>query len=184
MKKLIAVFLCLALLGLSAFAESEMSVKLEDYLSRIDESAFDDMREEWDDLDEDLLEYSQDHSEALRICYEKAEQGDANAQRIVGEMYYASYVVERDFEKAYEWIMKAVEQGDAEAQALLSVMYLGGHGVERDLDMAYEWARRSADQGLAFAQCLVGECYTVGIGTEPDEAMAFDWFMKAAEQED
>ena len=180
MKKLIAVFLCLALLSLSAFAETEMSVKLEDYLSRIDESAFDDMREEWDDLDEDLLEYSQDHSEALRICYEKAEQGDANAQRIVGEMYYAAYEVERDLDKAREWVMKAVGQGDAEAQALLGTMYLGGHGVERDLDKAYELVSLAADQGLPYAQCLMGTFSHYGIGTDPDDTVSFDWFMMSA----
>lgn len=54
---------------------------------------------------------AEDRLEALAWFKKSAEQGDAEAQRKLGEMYYS---------EALSWFKKAARQGDAEAQRKLS----------------------------------------------------------------
>ena len=65
--------------------------------------------------------------------YQKAaQQGDAQAQFNLGEMYRRGHGVTQDYEKAVEWYQKAAKQGDAQAQFNLGEMYRRGHGVTQN----------------------------------------------------
>ena len=76
-----------------------------------------------------------------------AEQGDVDAQGLLGAMYFRGRGVAQDYKQAVAWYRKAAEQGDAKAQLLLGVMYDNGVGVVQDNKLAYVWSSVSAANG-------------------------------------
>ena len=62
-------------------------------------------------------------------------------------MYAKGNGVEQDYEKAFDWYMKAAEQENRDAQYSVAVMYESGEGVERDLYKALYLYNVAADQG-------------------------------------
>ena len=136
-----------------------------------------------DDLREAKAAYSiNDYDFAVRHFTLAAEQGNAEAQFILGFCYYNGEGVKQDNAEAAEWWHKAAEQGNAHAQHNLGVCYERGMGVEQDLAEAVEWYRKAAEQGFAKAQFNLGFCYEHGRGVEQDHAEAVKWIRKAAEQ--
>ena len=51
------------------------------------------------------------YEKAFEKCTQKAEQGDANAQTVLGFMYYEGDGIKQDKQKAVYWYTKAAEQG-------------------------------------------------------------------------
>ncbi|WP_244060855.1 tetratricopeptide repeat protein, partial [Aeromonas caviae] len=58
-----------------------------------------------------------------------AEQGNAEAQFNLAQMYGKGKGVAQDIQQVVTWLRKAAEQGNAEAQFNLGVMYAKGQGV-------------------------------------------------------
>lgn len=85
-----------------------------------------------------------DQSSALRVWRGRAEEGDPEAQVIVGEIFEKGMGVEPDYRKAVEWYRKAAEQGNERARTNLGYMYEQGLGVEQDLVTAMEWYRKAS----------------------------------------
>ena len=112
----------------------------------------------------------------------KAEQGYAEAQFILGNMYCKGQGVAQDYKKAVVWYTKAAEQGVAEAQYNLWVMYLKGQGVPQDYKKAVVWCTKAAEQGYAEAQYNLGYMYDNGKGVPQDYKKAVVWYTKAAKQ--
>jgi TPR repeat protein len=85
------------------------------------------------------------HSEHWRYTqaafwYRKAaEQGNSDAQYLLGYFYLNGRGVPRDYTQAVLWYRKAAEQGDADAQEALGDLYNNGRGVPRDYAEAYFW---------------------------------------------
>lgn len=118
---------------------------------------------------------------ARAACYRKgAEQGDADAQLLLGNMYAAGTGVAKDDVEAVQWYRKAADQGNAAAQNNLGRMYEDGRGVAKDDSQAVQWYRKAADQGHSVAQYNLGLVYANGEGVA-DDAQAVQWFRKAAE---
>lgn len=115
-----------------------------------------------------------------------AEQGDADAQFILAELYYKMYEdgdgTEKDLEEAIKWYQAAAGRGDARAQFEIGWCYQSGEGVEEAPEKAVQWYRLSADQGYAKAQYWLGWCYRYGIGVEADMVEAVKWYRLAADQ--
>ena len=109
-----------------------------------------------------------------------AEQGDADAQALLGVVYYNGRGVEQDYEEAVRWARLAAEQGNARGQSLLGAAYYSGNGVERDYAEAARWAQLAAEQGLASAQALLGVVYLNGNGVPRDYVSAYLWLTVAA----
>lgn len=81
--------------------------------------------------------------------YQKlAEQGDAEAQYKLGNMYCDGKGVEKDFEKAVKWYKKAAVQGHARAQFSLGLAY----EIELEEKKAIEWYEKAAELGEIKAQ--------------------------------
>jgi TPR repeat protein len=85
-------------------------------------------------------EYKDAHGELLP----GAAAGDARAQFLIGEMYYAGQYLQQDASAAAQWYQKAAEQGHAHAQLTLARMLSRGTDVPRDLIAAYQWASLGA----------------------------------------
>ena len=88
-----------------------------------------------------------------------AEQGNAEVQNLLGEMYFLGKGVKQDYQKAAEWYRKAAEQGRANSQYNLGFMYENGQGVKQDFQeaakwyrLAAKWYRKAAEQGRANSQ--------------------------------
>ena len=69
---------------------------------------------------------------ALKIWLPAAEQGDAEAQLAVGEIFEKGLGTEPNYEAAVLWYQKAAAQGNKSAQFNLGTMYEQGLGVEKD----------------------------------------------------
>lgn len=85
---------------------------------------------------------------ALRIYRQLADQGDAEAQYMIGQMHtYPGTGVEHDYSQAEIWFRKAAEKGYADAQVGLAFIYLNGRGATANLAEAIKWFERAAEQG-------------------------------------
>ena len=71
-----------------------------------------------------------------------AEQGDADAQFNLGQMYDDGQGVPQDAPRAALWYLRAAEQGHARAQHSLSVLYRLGRGVPKDDAEAVRWLHK------------------------------------------
>ncbi len=80
-----------------------------------------------------------------------AEQGNRNAQFLLGGMYKSGKGVGRDDYEAAKWFTKAADQGNVIAQYELALMYSNGRGVSQNLVLAYMWFTVAARQGEADA---------------------------------
>ncbi len=117
-------------------------------------------------------------------CYEKAIQGEAEAQCDLGNCYRYGTGTEQDYSKAIQWYSKAAVQGHPRAQFNMGVCYDGGLGVNRDAKTAAAWYYASARQGFMHAQFNLGGCYFTGKGVQQSYSEALKWFRLAAEQGD
>jgi TPR repeat protein len=75
-----------------------------------------------------------------------ANQGHADAQFKLGQIYENGFGVATDYKKAKEWYEKAADQRHANAQYALGWLYENGRGTVTDCDKAKEWYRKAADQ--------------------------------------
>ncbi len=66
--------------------------------------------------------------EELKRYRQAAEQGDADAQNILGGIYLEGRDVPQDYAEALKWYRRAAEQGDADGQFRLGDMYATGRG--------------------------------------------------------
>lgn len=81
---------------------------------------------------------------ALAAWLPAAEQGDVDAQVIVGEIYERGLGVAPDFAAAAQWYRVAADAGSRRAQVNLGHLYEQGLGVVADPRVALEWYARAA----------------------------------------
>lgn len=84
-----------------------------------------------------------DYKSALNVWLPTAEDGDADAQTRVGEIYERGLGGEPNYEAAAEWYRRAAEQGNTRAQFNLGTLYERGLGVPADRLEALNWYRRA-----------------------------------------
>lgn len=95
---------------------------------------------------------SQCYEEAIKWYRKAAEQGYADAQCNLADMYRYGRGVPEDDEEAVKWYREAAEQGHADAQCNLGDMYCYGLGVPEDCEEAAKWYQKAARQGNIAAQ--------------------------------
>ena len=122
-----------------------------------------------------------DYVAAMALWRPLADEGDAQAQYRVADLYDLGRGVARDYQAAVLWYRRAADQGHANAQHNLGSMYELGDGVEPDyaLAAAIVWFRRAALQGYAPAQCSLGVMYALGRGVRRDDIEAYKWLSLA-----
>lgn len=113
-----------------------------------------------------------------------AEQGDANAQLLLGTMYSQGKGVPNDLGEARKWYQRAALQNNPAAQFALGDILAQGKGITMDLDEALVWFRRAANQGHVHAINNLGFAYASGTGVERDPVQAANWFRKGAQAGD
>lgn len=116
--------------------------------------------------------------------YNRAKDGDAEAQHDLARCYYHGYGITQNYEEAVKWWRLAAEQGYAEAQFNLGVSYAFGEGVRQDYEEAVKRWRLAAEQGNAKAQYNLGLSYAQGKGVTQSYKESVKWFRLAAKQGD
>jgi TPR repeat protein len=128
-----------------------------------------------------------DPAKAYALIKPLADQGNADAQMLLGYMYNSSEVPGQDanraFDQALPWFAKAAEQGSPEYQADLGgLLYLGDVGRPSDPAKAAYWFEKAADQGEPRAQYFLGRLLDRGEGVPKNPAAAARWYQKALDQ--
>ncbi len=108
-----------------------------------------------------------DYATALAEWTPLAEQGDADAQYLVGLMHDDGQGMPADASVAAHWYRLSAEQGYAPAQNNLGALYFAGHGVGRSSSEAARWFRLAAEQGFAAARSNLGVLQASGRGGAP-----------------
>lgn len=125
-----------------------------------------------------------DYLKELQTVEPKAEQGDAQAENRLGEMYEFGYGVDRDAAMAYKWYEKAAKQGLVDAEHNIGRCYNFGTGVAQNFAEAERWYREAANQGHTASMFFLGTLYSNhhGQDTSADQdVIAYAWMHNAAE---
>ncbi|WP_020654618.1 tetratricopeptide repeat protein [Massilia niastensis] len=119
---------------------------------------------------------------ALKEIAPLARAGNAEAQHLLGLMYYMGRGVTRDYKQAFTWHHKAALQGKSDAQYVVGAMYYTGNSVPQDQKHAVTWFRRAAEQGHGEAQHALGLMYRYHVaGLPQDMVLAYMlWNLAAA----
>lgn len=72
-----------------------------------------------------------------------ADEGDKQAQWLLGQMYTRGEGMRRDPERGFKWTRKAAEQNVVEAQEQLARFFLHGFGCEKNPQEAFVWRTRA-----------------------------------------
>lgn len=127
-----------------------------------------------------LMEKNYDRA---RVFYEYlAATDDAWGQGALGMLYLAGLGVQRDYNVAESWLLKAALQGKTVSAAYLSSIYLNPNsGIRNDAE-AFRWAKYSAEGGAPEGAVMLAASHLRGVGTPKNDNEAVRWARIAAEQ--
>lgn len=111
-----------------------------------------------------------------------AEQGDADAERAMGQLLMQNCTGLQDKPAAVEWLNKAAAAGNIPAKNLLGSVYMTGNGVSLDDNKAFALFSQTAAAGNAIGEMELGYLYTTGRGVPQDKYQGLQWTVKAGEQ--
>jgi hypothetical protein len=125
---------------------------------------------------------NKNYAVALKEIEPLAKAGNADAQHLLGLMYYMGRGVKQDYKQALQWHRKAAQQGKADAQYVVGAMYYTGNAVIQDHRQAVIWFRKAAEQGHADSQQIIGLMYRYHMaGLPQDNVIAYMlWNLAAA----
>ncbi len=78
-------------------------------------------------------------ADELTAVKQLAEQGDTQAQFVLGSMYRDGRGVAQNNDEMLRWWRRAAEGGNFDAQFALGNLYSGGSGVAKNHVLAYMW---------------------------------------------
>ncbi len=85
--------------------------------------------------------------EARAIFLALADDGRAEAEFMLGVLYFYGKGVDQSSKNAALWFYRAAEQNDANAQLALGSLHIRGIGVRQNLGRAYMWLTLAAGNG-------------------------------------
>ncbi len=90
---------------------------------------------------------------ALKWYRLAANQGDSEAQRLLGVCYECGNGVPQDYVEAAKWYRLSAEQGNIYGLKRLADCYRYGHGVKESRTEAIKLYSKAAAQGDDYAKC-------------------------------
>lgn len=114
-----------------------------------------------------------------------AEQGDARAMVLLGNMYAEGHGVGKDTTEAFTLYHRAAVRNNADAMLATAALYQVGDGVPVNTRLAILWFERGAKLGHQASQFFyAGHMYQGSKGEtfdiKPDHIAAYKWFRIAA----
>lgn len=82
---------------------------------------------------------NEDYPNAAKCFAKAAEEGSAEAQFCLGNLYAEGQGVSRNDKQSISWFHKAAEQGYTPAQVNLGFIYAQGRGIAKNLVEAHKW---------------------------------------------
>lgn len=135
------------------------------------------------ELEEAVKSHERKDYAAAVIAFEKAAaNGNVEAQRRLGFMYYHGEGVPQDNKRAVALFEKAGGAGDIQSASNLGKMYEFGMGVGQDDSRAASWYRNAAELGDPTSQFRVSVMYYQGQGVARDRVEAAKWWTLAMSQ--
>lgn len=126
-----------------------------------------------------LLCYQQEmYDEYLKWSRMGAENGYAECQYTMGNLYYNGKYFQKDYAQAKYWFRMAAQQDHAKACNMLAVIL---HDSDKDYASALELFRKALQLGAKKASFNLGYLYEMGHGTEIDYKKAEEYYIKAIE---
>ena len=109
------------------------------------------------------------------LIYDRALNGDPEAQFDLGVTYDRGDGVPRDATQALKWYQEATDHGLPKSQYTLGAKY----GLGRDLPMnkieSFRWIHYAANQGHSPSQWLTASLYFGSFGVHRDNVEAYKW---------
>lgn len=127
---------------------------------------------------------NKDYATAMAQLMPLAEQGDGDAQMLVGFMYQNGNGVRQDYAEALKWYKLGADKGNNNASFNLGIMYEQGLGVPVNPQEAFRWFQISANAGNIQSQSKLGFLYGTGKGTAQNYKLALHWTALAAKGDD
>jgi AcrR family transcriptional regulator len=107
-----------------------------------------------------------------------AQQGDADAQYVLGTLYMEG--IKSDPAQAIRWFSSAAVGGNRKAMHNLAIALLNGNGVAKDEASSAHWFVRAANLGYRDSAFDLGVLYERGQGVAQNSRIALSWYDKAA----
>lgn len=114
----------------------------------------------------------------------KAQQGDAQAQYEVAEVYYFGVGASKEDAKALEWYQKAAEQGHVKAQNALARIYISGEGAAVNIKAALACLAKGVQQGDVDSIYYLASLFEEGKGVVQSFSRAKYWLEQGMKQKD
>lgn len=115
---------------------------------------------------------------AINWYKKSANNGNVNAQQMLGDLYQFGQHVDTSYERAYFYYKQAAEQGNKIAQNNLGVFYENGLGVEKSPEKAFQYYLKAAEQKYLFGLNNMTRCYENGIGVSRSEEKVEEYRKK------
>ncbi len=122
-----------------------------------------------------------DRDQAAEELEHLAEQGDAHAQYLMGQLYRDGPLLIPDSQKAKDWFTQAAEHGLPEAQYAVGKLLLSDDMEVRDPDEGIRWLKQATENGNHFAAYRLGKEYLSGEVVAKDVARATARLTRSAE---
>lgn len=126
---------------------------------------------------------SEDSAESSRWLMIAAENGNALAQNMVGDLYYYGIgSITKNLQESAKWYLKAAQQDYPDGQYNIALAYLDGEGVAQNNSQGLMWLRKAAENNHPNAQDALAIIYGFGKnGVQEDMKEYVKWALKAAE---
>lgn len=96
---------------------------------------------------------SENYAEALHLLKLLAEEGNAEAQCIIANIYHLGLGIDKNGSEAIKWYTRSAEQGYAVASNNLAGIFLMGDcGVAANPKEAHKWYQLSQEQGFLLSE--------------------------------
>ncbi|MCC9137697.1 ankyrin repeat domain-containing protein [Pontibacter silvestris] len=112
--------------------------------------------------DDEMRRFTQHMRTAAIEIREKAVDGDAFCNRILGSMYYTGYGALQDMGLAMNYLNRAAEKGDIVTYCYMANMYIEGKGVAKDYKKAEALLKKGVEAGDREALYTLGLLYEEG----------------------
>ena len=122
-----------------------------------------------------------ERAEAVSEMEALAEQGDADAQYMMGRLFRDGPIPIPDWKMAVYYLEKAARQNVIEAQTALGRLLLSEDAEVRNPAIGMEWLELAAKNGDSFAAYRLGKEYLRGEFVDKDIKRAKEFFRRAAE---
>lgn len=117
--------------------------------------------------------------EVIKLYTAAAQNGDAKAQYILGQVYYYAWGVEKNWEEANKCYFAAAKQGNTDA---LQALNRYDNEQTKLLQELFEYYLELAPQGNADIQTCLAECYFSPIGPNSNREKAIEWYLSAGKK--